>query len=81
MVNWESQSKTPPRSQEDGHIYCILLIRIAFCHVSENIPPHCMFQVVVPHYVHLFLFSVLILHVKSSQFCLYLLNIYHFTYT
>ena len=36
MVNWESQSKTPPQSQEDGHIYCILLIRIAFCHVSET---------------------------------------------
>jgi len=28
MVNWESQSKTPPQSPEDGHIYCILLIRI-----------------------------------------------------
>jgi len=37
MVNWESQSK-PPQSPEDGHIYCILLIRIAFCHVSENLP-------------------------------------------
>jgi len=24
MVNWESQSKTPPRSLEDGHVYCIL---------------------------------------------------------
>ena len=36
MVNWESQSKTPPQSLEDGHIYCILLIRIAFCHVSAS---------------------------------------------
>jgi len=36
MVNWESQSKLPSQSPEDGHIYCILLIRIAFCHVSEN---------------------------------------------
>ena len=36
MVNWESHSKTP-QSPEDGHIYCILLIRIAFCHVSENL--------------------------------------------
>jgi len=37
MVNWESQSKTPPQSPEDGHIYCILLIRIAClktCHFT-----------------------------------------------
>ena len=45
MVNWESQSKTPPQSPEDGHIYCILLIRIAFCHVSENLPLRCLFYV------------------------------------
>ena len=31
--------------------------------------------------LYLFLFSMLILHVTSSRFCLYLLNIYHFTYT
>ena len=37
--------------------------------------------VVLHHYEHLFLFSMLILHVTSSRFCLYLLNIYHFTYT
>ena len=36
MVNWESQSKTPSQSPEDGHIYCILLIRITFCHVLKN---------------------------------------------
>ena len=42
MVKWESQSKTSPQSPEDGHIYYILLIRIAFCHVSENLPlPAC----------------------------------------
>jgi len=45
MVKWESQSKTPPQSPEDGHIYCILLIRIAFCHVSENLPPFSVFYV------------------------------------
>ena len=78
MVNWESQSKTPPQSPEDGHIYCILLIRIAFCHVSENLPLWCLF---LRFYEHLFLFSMLKLHVTSSRFCLYLLNIYHFTYT
>jgi len=31
MVNWQSQSKNPPQSPEEGHIYCILLICIAFC--------------------------------------------------
>ena len=43
MVNWESQSKNPPQSPEDRHIYCILLIRIAFFHVSENLPLRCLF--------------------------------------
>jgi len=78
-VNWEPQSKTPPQSPqaEDGHIYCIEPIRIAFCHVSENLP----LLLVSRHCEYLFLFSMLILHVTSSQFCLYLLNIYHFTYT
>jgi len=78
MVNWESQSKTPPQSPEDGHIYCILLIRIAFCHVSENLPLHWLF---LRYYEHPFLFHMLKLHVTSSRFCLYLLNIHHFTYT
>ena len=27
------------------------------------------------------MFSILIPHVTSSRFCLYLLNVYHFTYT
>ena len=36
---------------------------------------------VLRYYEHLFLFSMLILHVTSSRFCLYLLNICHFTYT
>ena len=67
MVNWESQSKNPPQSPEDGHIYCILLIRIAFCHVSENLPLRCLF---LRYYEHLFLFSML-KHVTSSQFCLF----------
>ena len=35
---------------------------------------------VLRHYEHLFLFSMLILHVTSSRFCLYLPNVYHFTY-
>jgi len=78
MVNRESQSKTPPRSPESEHIHCILLIRIAFCHVSENLPLRYLF---LRHYEYWFLFSMLILHVTSSRLCLYLLNIYHFTYT
>ena len=78
MVNWESQSKTTHQSPEDGHIDCILLVRIAFCHVSENLPLCCLF---LRYYKHLFQFSMLILHVTSSRFCLYLLNIYHFTHT
>ena len=45
MVNWESQSNTPPQSPEDGKIYCILLISIAFCHVSKKLPLHCLFDV------------------------------------
>ena len=43
MIKWEPQSKTHPQSPEDGHIYCILHIRIAFCHVSENLPLRCLF--------------------------------------
>jgi len=34
---------------------------------------------VLRHYEHLFLFPILILHVMSSLFCIYLLDIYHFT--
>jgi len=77
MVKWESQSKTPSQSPEDGHIYCTLLIRIAFCHVSENLPLRCLFDGTMN------IFSVF--YVKTARdivtVCIYLLNIYHFTYT
>jgi len=43
MVNWESQSKKTPQSPEEGHIYCILLIRIAFRYMSEKLPLSCLF--------------------------------------
>ena len=43
MINWELQSKTPPQSPHDAHIYCISLIRIAFCHVSKDLPLWCLF--------------------------------------
>jgi len=36
---------------------------------------------VLRYYEHLFVFSMLNLHVTLSRFCLYLLNIYHSTYT
>ena len=45
--------------------------------MSENLPLHCLFYVTMKN---LFLFSMSILHVTSSRFCLYLLSIYHFTY-
>jgi len=44
---------------DDGHIYCVrktdtfivfLLIRIAFCHVSENLPLRCLFYVTMNIY-------------------------------
>ena len=46
--------------------------------MSENLRLRCLF---LQYYEHLFLFSILKLHVTSSRFCLYLLNIYHLTYT
>jgi len=79
MANWESQSKTAPQSPEDGHIYCILLIRIAFCHVSENLPLRCLFYDTINIYFYFYVKTAR--DVVTSQFCLYLLNIYHFTYT
>ena len=39
----------PPQSPEDGYVYCILLIHIAFCHVSE-IPLRCLFRVTMNIY-------------------------------
>ena len=50
MVNWESQSKNPPQSPKDGHIYCVLLVRIAFCHLSEKLPLHSLFYVTMNVY-------------------------------
>jgi len=80
MVNWKSQSKTPPQSLEDGHIYCILFIRIALYHVSKNLPLHCLFDVTI---------SISVFYINTARdivtvlliFAKYLLNIYHFTYT
>ena len=67
----------PPESGRQTHLL-YLLVRIAFCFVSEILPLRCLF---LRYYENPFLFSMLKLHVTSSRFCLYLLNIYHFTYT
>jgi len=68
----------PP--QESGRRTHLLYFTYSYCILS------CVWKLatsllVLRYYGHLFLFSMLILHVTSSQFCLYLLNIYHFTYT
>ena len=77
MVNWESQSKTPPQSSEDGQIYCFLLICTAFCHVSKNLPLHCWFYVTMNIY---FCFYV---NTERAvvMVLLMIVNIRHFTYT
>ena len=58
MVNWESQSKNPLQSPEDGHIYWTLLVRIAFCHVSEYLPLRCLFYVTI---------SISVFYVNSAR--------------
>jgi len=67
----------PPESRRRTHL---LYFTYSYCILS------CIWKLatsllVLRYYEHLFLFSMLILHVTSSRFCLYLLNIYHFTYT
>ena len=67
----------PPESGRRTHL---LYFTYSYCILS------CVWKLatsllVSRHYEHLLLFSMMILHVTSSQFCLYLLNTYHFTYT
>jgi len=76
MVNWESQSKNPSQSVEDGFIYCILLICIALCHVSENLALRCLFYVNMN--IHL-VFNVNTAH-DVVLVLLIFADIYHFTY-
>ena len=67
----------PPESKRQTHLlyftysYCILS---RFWKFSTSLLVLC-------HNKHIFLFPMLILHVTSSWFCLYLLYFYHFTYT
>jgi len=66
-----------PQSPGDGHIYCILLIRIVFCHVSTNLSLHCLFCVTtnfdVCFYFNIALDVVIIL--------LIFVDIYHIDHT
>jgi len=68
----------PPESGIWTHLlyFCLFVLHsvtcLKTCHRS---------LLVLHHYENLFLFSMLRLHVTSSRFCLYLLNIHHFNYT
>jgi len=79
MVNWVSKSR-PPQSPEDGQIYCILLIRIVFCHVYycfwKN-PLHCLFYVTMNMYFCFYLNTAR--HVVTVL--LIFVNIFQLTYT
>jgi len=77
IVNWESQSKTPP--PESGRRTHSLYFTYSYC-ILSRVWKLATSLLVLWYYKHLFLFSML-KHVTSSRFCLYLLNIYHFTYT
>ena len=67
----------PPESGRRTHL---LYFTYSYCILSRVCKLATSF-LVLRHYEHLFLFSIIILHVMSSRFCSYLLNIYHFTYT
>jgi len=60
-----NNNSTPPQGLEDGHICCILLIRIVFYHESQNFSLHWLLTSIS--------FSTLTLHVTCSRFCFYLL--------
>ena len=77
MVNWESQSKTPPQSVEDGHIYCILFIRVAFCHVSKNLQLHCLFYSTMNMCFHFYINIAL----GFVTVLLIFVDVYHFIHT
>jgi len=63
----------PPESRGRTHL---LYFTYSYCILSRV--SKLAISMLVLHYEHLFLFCMLILHVTSSRFCLYLLNIYHF---
>ena len=67
----------PPESGKRTHL---LYFAYSYC-ILSRVWKLATSLLVLRHYEHLFLFFILTLHVMSSRFCLYLLNIYHFTYT
>ena len=83
MVNWESQSKTLPQGPEDGHIYCILLMHIAFCHVSDILLLRCLFYDTMKIYFRFYVETardvVTVLLIFAKYLSLYL-HIFAYTY-
>ena len=69
MVNWESQPKTPQESARQTHL---LYFTYSYC-ILSRIWKIATSLLVLRHCEHLFNFSMLILHVTSSQFWLMLL--------
>ena len=67
----------PPESGRRTYLLCLTC---SYC-ILSRVGKLATSLLVLRHYENLFLFSMLILHVTSSRFCLYLLNIYHFTCT
>jgi len=67
----------PPESGRRTHS---LYFTYSYC-ILSRVWKLATLLLVLRYYEHVFLFSILILHVTSSRFWLYLLNIYHFTYT
>jgi len=80
MVHWEPQSKTTPQSLEDERQTHLLYITYSYCILSRAWKL-ATWLLVLCHCEHLFLFSMLILHVTLSRFCLYLLNILYYTFS
>jgi len=66
-------------SPESGKWTHFLCFTYCYC-ILSRVRKLATSLLVLRHYEHLFLFSMLILHVTSSWFCLYRLNNYHFTY-
>jgi len=65
---------------ESGRRTHILYFTYSYC-ILSRVWTLATSLIVLRHYEYLFMFSILILHVTSSRFCLYLLNVYHFSYT
>ena len=68
---------SPPESGRRTHL---LYFTYSYC-ILSRVSKLATSLLVLRYYERLFMFCMLILHVSSLLFCLYLLNIYHFTYT